>query len=116
MHLKNFSLIGASGGEIRLSPAYDLLATALLLPGDTEETALTLNGKKRRIRLEDFRAFGTALKLTERQVDNAFRRFEKGIGAATQLIDHAFCSDEGKTRYRKLSSDRAKRLGLSKIG
>ena len=116
MHLKNFSLIGSIRGEIRLSPAYDLLATALLLPGDTEETALTLNGKKRRIRLEDFRSFGTALKLTERQVDNALRRFEKGIGTATRMIDHAFCSDEGKARYRKLMSDRTQRLGLSQSG
>lgn len=114
MHLKNFSLIGSVGGEIRLSPAYDLLATALLLPEDTEETALTLNGKKRRIRQEDFRAFGTALKLTERQVGNAFRRFEKGLGAATQTIDHAICSDENKPRYQRLMSDRSQSLGLRK--
>jgi hypothetical protein len=32
------------GGEIRLSPANDPVPTALLLPEDKEETALTLNG------------------------------------------------------------------------
>jgi serine/threonine-protein kinase HipA len=44
MHLKNFSLIRSQDGEIRFSPAYDLLPTVLLLPEDTEESALTMHG------------------------------------------------------------------------
>lgn len=59
MHLKNFSLIETSenSGEYVLSPAYDLLPVNVILPADNEQTALTLNGKKRNIRKKDFYAF-----------------------------------------------------------
>ena len=46
MHLKNFSLINQPGIGYALSPAYDLVSTALVNPADEEELALTLNGKK----------------------------------------------------------------------
>ncbi len=56
MHLKNFSLIETyeKSNEYILSPAYDLLPVNLILPEDTEQTALMLNGKKRNIRKKDF--------------------------------------------------------------
>lgn len=59
MHLKNFSLLetDVGSGEYALSPAYDLLPVKVIMPEDTEETALTLNGKKRNIRRRDFLAF-----------------------------------------------------------
>jgi serine/threonine-protein kinase HipA len=112
MHLKNFSLIRTREGAIRFSPAYDLLPTVLFLPEDTEETALTLNGRKRKLGAKDFRALGAALKLTERQVSNVFRRFEKGLGAAMSLIHCGFCSGETGNRYAELLSGRWKRLGV----
>jgi len=34
------------GGRIRLAPAYDLVATQTLLPGDEVETALAIHGRK----------------------------------------------------------------------
>lgn len=49
MHLKNFSLI-RNNEQWFLSPAYDLLNVSLHLPEDTEETALTINGKKRKLK------------------------------------------------------------------
>ena len=45
MHLKNFSLI-LDKKQWRFSPAYDLLSVQLVNPMDTEEMALTINGKK----------------------------------------------------------------------
>lgn len=48
MHLKNFSLIESAHNpnEYSLSPAYDMLSTNVIIPSDTEQFALTLNGKK----------------------------------------------------------------------
>ncbi len=111
MHLKNFSLLRTAGGNIRLSPAYDLLATALLLPEDQEETALTLNGRKRRITAKDFHAFGAALRLTDRQVANALKRFEKNLSKACDLIPGSFCGSATKENFRELVIDRWSRLG-----
>lgn len=110
MHLKNFSLIGTLEGEIHLSPAYDLLATVLLLPEDKEETALTMRGRKMRLNRQDFLALGEALQLTERQIANSFRRFEKGMNSASALVDHGLCSDDMKERYKMLLEGRWRRL------
>lgn len=111
MHLKNFSLLRTPEGEIRLSPAYDLLASVLLLPEDKEETALTLNGRKQKLTAKDFRAFGAALKLTDRQVDNALSRFEKNLAQAYDLILAGFCGSGTKESYRELVMERWSRLG-----
>lgn len=46
MHLKNFSLMENLLGEYAFSPAYDLLNTAIVMPEDKEESALTINGKR----------------------------------------------------------------------
>ncbi len=56
MHLKNFSLIETSPAsrEYVLSPAYDMLPVNLILPEDKEQLALTLGGKKRNLRRNDF--------------------------------------------------------------
>jgi len=48
MHLKNFSMIESPSGWV-LSPAYDLLNVSIILPGDNEELALTLVGKKKKL-------------------------------------------------------------------
>ncbi|MBU3666776.1 MAG: HipA domain-containing protein [Chthoniobacterales bacterium] len=113
MHLKNFSLLRASNGEISLSPAYDLLPTVLLLPEDEEESALTINGRKKKLRRGDFLALGQTLRMTDRQISNVFQRFEKSLDACTALIDCGFCSEETKERYRHLVSRRWQQLGAS---
>ena len=115
MHLKNVSLLYRLGGEIHLSPAYDLLPTSLLLPEDTEETALTLNGKKRRINRDDFMRFGESLRLTGKQVENAFSRFSDQLPDALHLLGQGLCSREMKERYRELMGERAGRLILNHL-
>lgn len=49
MHLKNFSLIETEPGnrEFVLTDAYDMLPVNMILPEDTEQMALTVNGKKK---------------------------------------------------------------------
>ena len=63
MHLKNFSLIEtkARSRKFVLSPAYDLLPVNLVMPEDTEETALPLNGKKRNLTRKDFLTYAEGL-------------------------------------------------------
>ena len=45
-----------------LSPAYDLLNVAIVLPEDTEELALTLVGKKKKLKREHFEQLGEGLR------------------------------------------------------
>ncbi len=110
MHLKNFSLLYKPGGAISLSPAYDLLPTQLLLPEDTEESALTINGRKRRIDRADFLRLAESLRLNDKQVANAFSRFSDHLDEAFQTLESGLCSQTMKQQYKTLIQERAERL------
>ena len=110
MHLKNFSLIQQPGIGSILSPAYDLVATALVNAADDEDLALTLNGKKKKITRNDFMAAFTTLKLDKKQQDNIFKKMEKASSKWMDFIDTSFLSDEFKKAYKALVKDRFLRL------
>ncbi len=112
MHLKNFSLLYQPGGAVGLSPAYDLLPTQLLLPEDEEESALTLNGRKKRLGRNDFMRLAESLRLTEKQISNTFVRFAAHLDSALQTMEQGFCSTRMKERYKALIQMRAGRLEM----
>jgi len=76
MHLKNFSMIN-TGEQWTLAPAYDLLNVAIVNPEDTEELALTLDGKKKKLKWEHFERLGLQLDLNEKQIKGIAKRFKK---------------------------------------
>ena len=90
MHLKNFSLYNPMHGGYTLTPAYDMLSTAIVMPEDTEELALTLNGKKRKLRKTDFIKSITASGVDEKVIDNIARRFSRALPKWFELIDRSF--------------------------
>ncbi|WP_352422814.1 HipA domain-containing protein [Proteiniphilum sp.] len=105
MHLKNFSLI-LNNEEWTLSPAYDLLNVNLHLPEDNEETALTINGKKRKLTKSDFINLGFKFQLTEKQIVNTFNRFIKAEKKMKQEIKRSFLSPENQEKYIELLENR----------
>ena len=113
MHLKNFSLLYGRDGRIRLSPAYDLLPTQVLLPSDTEEAALTLNGKKSKLQLRDFLAFAESLRLTGKQAENALDSLQRSLPSMLALLPDSFTSMRHQDDLRRIMNDRAQRLGLA---
>lgn len=112
MHLKNFSLLTTEEGDIRLSPAYDLVSTAILDSGDREEMALAINGKKNRINLKDFAALATYSGLPLKSFENALKRFSEALPKMDKKIGQSFLSSKMKNELRALIRSRAKRLGL----
>lgn len=101
MHLKNFSLI-LNNEEWVLSPAYDLLNVNLHIPEDTEEMALTIGGKKRRLTKSDFINLGLSLQLTEKQIINTFKRLIKAERKMRQEIKSSFLSPDNQMKYIEL--------------
>lgn len=110
MHLKNFSLIENSLGEYELSPAYDLLNTAIVIPEDEEESALNINGKKSKLNLTDFKALASSLKISDKSLAAIFKRFEAVFPAWIFWIDQSFLSKELKEAYASLLTQRFKNL------
>ena len=111
MHLKNFSMIESPSGWV-LSPAYDLLNVSIVLPDDTEELALTLDGKKKKLKREHFEKFGEGLGLTRIQIKRAFNRMVSNKPKATIWIDNSFLSNTTKAAYHKVIKQRYTQLEL----
>lgn len=110
MHLKNFSLLDQPGLGMTLSPAYDLVNTALVNPADDEELALNLNGKKKRFRKQDFVEAMSAVKVGDRQQQNIFNKMMKALPKWEEQIDISFLNDEYKEAYKAIIRGRADRL------
>jgi serine/threonine-protein kinase HipA len=113
MHLKNFSMIESPSGWV-LSPAYDLLNVAILFPVDTEELALTIVGKKKKLKYEHFKQFGEELGLTEKQIIGVFKRMIKNKPIGIDWIDRSFLSVNMKTAYKEVFEKRYTQIGLIK--
>lgn len=105
MHLKNFSMIH-SGETWTLAPAYDLLNVAIINPEDTEELALTLEGKKKKLKWEHFERLGLNLGLNQKQLKGIGKRFQKNKAVAIEWIDNSFLSTEYKEKYKALLEER----------
>lgn len=110
MHLKNFSLIENNLGEYEFSPAYDLLSTALVIVDDNEESALTINGKKNRLSLDDFNKLAESLKINEKSLKAIYSRFDKVLPKWTTFIQQSFLSKEMQDNYIDLLNTKHKKL------
>jgi len=114
MHLKNFSLL-LNQEKWSLSPAYDLLNVAIINPEDKEELALTLDGKKKKLGMSQFQYLGAKLDLNPKQIKSVFKRFNTFKPTALQWIANSFLSEEFKTKYRDLLTDRYRILEAYKL-
>lgn len=101
MHLKNFSLF-KPGSDYFLTPAYDLLSTSIALPEDEEELALTLNGKKKRIKRDDFEKAMLDSGLDQKMVANIFTKFSKALPKWKEIIRDSFLPIEKQQQLQQL--------------
>ena len=110
MHLKNFSLLEQPGMGMTLSPAYDLVNTVLVNPADEEDMALTLNGRKKKLKKQDFVAAMNTLKVEEKQQENIFNKMAKAMPKWQELIDRSFMTEAYKEQYKTILTERMNRL------
>lgn len=111
MHLKNFSLYRPAGSYM-LTPAYDLLSTALALPEDDEELALSLNGKKKRLKREDFEKAMQDSGMDNKSISKLFRRFSEAVPKWHRLIKDSFLPESMQETYINKIDMMAKRLSI----
>ena len=113
MHLKNWSLI-TRDDKVELSPAYDLLNSTIPNPKSREELALTLDGKKSKLRAYDFWRYLAAdrLGLSPALIEQTRARFTAACRDWPARIEASFLSPEMKARYSVLLDERRNRLDL----
>ncbi|MBD5239168.1 MAG: HipA domain-containing protein [Bacteroidales bacterium] len=111
MHLKNFSLFKPIENYM-LTPAYDLISTSIVMPEDDEELALTLNGKKKKIKREDFEKVMSDSGMDEKSITNLFKKFEKAYPKWIEMIAQSFLPDEQQELYRGQIERMSAKLGI----
>lgn len=109
MHLKNYSMFLSEMGWV-LSPFYDLLNVKLLIPKDKEDVALMLGGKKENFNKGYFDRLAGVLNLNDKQINAVYKRLQKWLPKATELIDRSFLTDDHKNKYKELITVCAKQL------
>jgi serine/threonine-protein kinase HipA len=112
MHLKNFSLIRSENNDISLTPAYDLLSTKLAMPSDNEQVALTINGKKNRLKKNDFDKLAESLGINQRIYERIYLKFSKNLTHLKNKISESFLNETLKLQYKTLVDERFKTLNL----
>jgi serine/threonine-protein kinase HipA len=100
MHLKNFSLISKEAGNYVLSQAYDLINVHLVFPEDTEELALTLDGRKKKIGRNNFVRAMESTGLESKVIENIIHKFMNAAPKWYDFIDISFLSQELKEKYK----------------
>ncbi len=106
----DFTYYKQPGLGMVLSPAYDLVNTALVNPEDDEEMALSLNGKKKKLKKQDFVDAMNTLKVEEKQQQNIFNKMEKARPKWIEQIDNSFLTEEFKIQYVQIVTERFERI------
>lgn len=118
-HLKNFSVLQTADGDYRLSPAYDLINTAL--HGDEEDFALQqglsadieksdVYERSHHPCQSDFVSFGRKIGLGNRRISALMAPFLKVHPQVDKLIDASELDDVCKRRYKAICQERFKRF------
>jgi serine/threonine-protein kinase HipA len=111
MHLKNFSVISRDE-TLELSPAYDLVNTTIALRNPTEESALSIDGKKsnlnRRLLAQYYGI--ERLGLTADVVDDILHKLTSLAAMWESEIRISFLSEAMKKMYLELVVSRVQRL------
>ncbi len=112
MHLKNFSLIETdeTSNTFVLSPAYDLLPVNVIMPEDTEEFALALNGKKTHIRKKDFFVFAEECGISKASAEKMIAKIVSMKPKYIDMCNGSLLPDHMKERFTELIEQRCRVL------
>ena len=98
-------------GLVRLTPAYDLVCTRLVIANDP--LALPVMGKKDNIDGSLWLKFAEYCQLPERIAARVLDAQAAALPAAATLLDHCFLPAEQKAQYRQLIEARSAKLNSS---
>jgi len=110
MHLKNYSLFYRTPDFLEFSPAYDLLNTAIALPSDKEESALSINGKKAKLKKDDFHNLAENFEIDKKVVSGIVEKFNKNMKEVPNLVENSFLNDDFKEKYMEILNSRFSRI------
>jgi serine/threonine-protein kinase HipA len=111
MHLKNFSLVTSFDGIQRLSPAYDLVCTRLVIEDD--DLALPVQGKRSKLTRRDWIGFGEYCGLRRPVIERVCGEIVAAHPRADALLEGAPMSGQAAAKYRALLEERTGSLATA---
>ncbi|MFH1223909.1 MAG: HipA domain-containing protein [Pseudomonadota bacterium] len=106
-HLKNYSVSHKDDG-IRLSPAYDIVCSKLVIHNE-EDSALTINGKKNKLSLNDFNNVAEHLNIP---VKVRYEKFDPKFALIAKLVGESAMEKDKQEQFLKIIRYRMSVLGL----
>ena len=110
-HLKNYSILEDNTGELRLSPAYDIVCSKLVIP-DEEDSALAINGKRNKITRKDLEKLSAYLEIPEKAKADIFKRMSAVKDLAEQEINRSRLGAKNKETFFDIIQERYSRIYL----
>lgn len=108
LHLKNLALLSRDPSRPKLSPAYDLLSTRLVIADDP--LALPVRGKRSNLDRSDWLAFAEYCELPPKLAKLELERVANALPGALALVEACFLRAEFRTALAELLVERARVL------
>lgn len=108
LHLKNFSLLTGEDGITRLTPAYDLVSTQLVIPDDP--LALPVNGKETKLRRNDWLELADYCGLPRTLAERTLAAQAAAAAKAKPLIARSYLPADQQAQYAALIDERSAEL------
>jgi len=107
-HLKNYSIAYRDKDNIRLTPAYDIVCSKLVIPGD-EDSAITIHGKKNKLLREDFDQLGDDFSIP---IKIRYEKFGNKFNVMRKIIETSSIAKEKQGQFLEIIKERIIRIGL----
>ncbi len=108
-HLKNFSMVQSASGN-RLAPAYDIVSSRVVLPSESDEMALFVNGRKNRIDMRDFESLAEALEINGKRCGQLVGTAPVLDSKIRRSLANSFLPDKWRGKVELVFKERFKRL------
>ena len=108
-HLKNYSIAHRDDGQKRLTPAYDIVCTKLVIPKE-RDSALMINGADDKLKRKDFDTLADYFNIPTRI---RYEKFEKKFDVMRKIIEASHIDKKKQLRFIEIIKERISRLKLS---
>lgn len=108
-HLKNYSIAYRDKETIRLTPAYDIVCSKLVIP-DEEDSALSINSKKNGLKRDDFDKLAEYLNIP---IKIRYEKFEKNLTLMETVIKNSEIKKEIQEQFINIINERLSRMGIA---
>ncbi len=108
-HLKNYSIAYKDKEAIRLTPAYDIVSSKLVIP-DEEDSALSINGRKNLLKRDDFDKLAEYLNIP---IKIRYEKFDKSLALMETIINNSEIKKDVQERFVDIVKERLSRMNLA---